>query len=104
MDLKEKLYVGALSCSLILLAGGVGNGVYKSTNLEKDAVKCSWVNNGRMIVKSALPFIKNIDLDNDGKYESAYFFKNAHGDISYKLITIGPNGDHIFGESHFYKK
>jgi len=104
MDLGEKLYLGMISCVLITATGSVVDGLYKSNHLEKNAVKCSWVNNEQMIVKNALPFTKNVDLDNNGKYESAYFFKDAHGDISYKLVTIGPNGDQVFGESHFYKK
>ncbi len=79
-----KLITGGLVAGFIATVAFVTFNHYGRTmNLEPNAVPS--MNNNQVVIKTSKPFIKNYDLDNNGKYESYLFFKKNNA-IHYQEI------------------
>lgn len=101
-NIKSWIKVGAY---LISVAGAISffplRQSYIGSRLEKDAILCSTTDNILIINGINQPLLRNKDLDNDGKYESAVFYKQ-NGKIIYQEVKR-KDGKLIFEEPRIFR-
>jgi hypothetical protein len=107
MNLETKVTALIVGAALFLTAGisGIiyGRNQHIKNNLDSGAIICNAMDNLKPVIGVNLPEIRNKDLDNDGKYESALFYKDSQGKIIYQEITRNKDGILIFNEPKFYE-
>jgi len=105
LETKVKMLIGVTVLTVVAGVNGFiyGRNHHISNNLEPEVITCTAIANLRGIMVKNLPLIRNKDLDENGKYESALFYKISDGRIVYQEITRNDVGSLVFSESKFYK-
>ncbi len=106
LEKKVKMIIGAAILTVVAGTNGIiygRNHFHIGRNLEPNAILCNSCTNLRPIVGMNLPLFKNKDLDGNGKYESALFYKNSQGRTVYQEITKNEDDRLIISEPKFYE-
>ncbi len=72
-------------------------------NLEPNAIYCGFQNNALTGSWRMSPVAKNVDLDNNGKYESILLYENGQGQKIYQQILKRYDGRLTLSKPELYK-
>ncbi len=104
MELETKVRILMGVAAITFAVGPYCNNYFRiGRNLEPNAILCNSFNNLRPILNGNMPIVRNMDLDGNGKYESALFYKDSQGKTIYHEIIKNEEGKLVFRETKFYK-
>jgi hypothetical protein len=104
MELETKIRILMGVAAITFAVGPYSNNYFRiGRNLEPNAILCHPFNNLRPPVGINLPIVRNMDLDRNGKYESALFYKDSQGKTVYQEIIKNEDDKLVFREPKFYK-